>query len=127
MSLPWVRLDTTIGDNPKILALMEDRKYRAAWAYVLGIAYSGRHELNGFVPSVCLRNALYATTADAASLVDVGLWHETEGGWDINGWDEFQISGEEAQRRRQNAQTKSRKGNCVKYHGPDCGCWKEPT
>jgi len=127
MSLPWVRLDTGFGDNPKVLDLIDDGKYRAVMAYLLGLCYCGKHELDGYIPKVALKHALHATAADASALVDARLWVEADGGWTVNGWADFQISSEEAQRRRQNAQTKSRKGNCVKYHGPDCGCWKEPT
>ncbi len=114
MSLPWVRLDTTIGDNPKILALMQAKKYRAAWAYILGITYCGRHELDGFVPRLALP-FLHATKADADALVFVGLWLESDGGWLINGWAEFQISSEEAQKRRDKAQKAAMK----RWHGGD--------
>jgi len=38
MGLPWVRLDTNFGSNPKILYLIEDKKYRAAFVYITGLA-----------------------------------------------------------------------------------------
>jgi hypothetical protein len=34
VSLPWVRLDTAIADHPKMLALMDAKKHRAALAYI---------------------------------------------------------------------------------------------
>jgi len=124
MSLPWVRLDTSIGDHPKFLALIADRKHRAGLAYILGLAYCGRHELDGFIPSGCLTQ-LHATKADAAALVEVGLWQEDVGGWRVNGWSDFQISGDESRKRREKAQQDSARMNCVRWHGSSCGCWKD--
>jgi hypothetical protein len=103
MSLPWVRLDTAIADHPKMLGLFADKRHRAVLGYILGIAYSGRHELDGFVPRAAL-TVLQMTRSDAESLVESELWDLCEGGWMIHGWAGFQISGEEAQRRREKAQ-----------------------
>lgn len=114
MSLPWVRLDTGFADNPKVLGLVADRKHRAVLAYLLGLAYSGKHELDGFIPRGAL-SVIHATAGDARSLVDARLWHATDGGWLINGWDEFQISSEESQRRRDKAQKAAMK----RWHGGD--------
>ena len=103
MSLPWVRLDTSVGDNPKMMALADDKRHRAMLGYILALCYVGRHELDGFIPNGALR-VLYMTPSDAAALVDVGLWHTGDGGWLINDWADFQVSSEEAQRRREKAQ-----------------------
>ena len=64
MAMPWVRLDTGLPDHPKILALIQGKKQRAALVYVFSLAYSGRHETDGFVPKMALP-FLHATTADA--------------------------------------------------------------
>ena len=45
-----------------------------------------------------------ATKRDANDLVTAGLWLLSPGGWDINGWDEFQVSDEAARKRRERAQ-----------------------
>lgn len=122
MAMPWVRLDTGLPDHPKILALIEAKKQRAALTYVFGLAYSGRHETDGFVP----RNALpflHATAADANTLVEMRLWHHTEGGYQINDWDEYQPTSEASNARRDSLKQAARKGNCLRHHGPDCGCW----
>lgn len=124
MSLPWVRLDTAIADHPKMLMLMDDKKHRAALAYILGITYSGRHELDGFIPRAALP-FLHATKADASALADVGMWSECQGGWRINGWEEYQVSSDETRKRREKSQRDAARMNCVRWHGSDCGCWKE--
>lgn len=102
MGLPWVRLDSQFGSNPKILYLVEDKKFRAAFAYVAGLAYAGSHGTDGFIPAAALP-FLHATKSDAAALVEVGLWIEDMGGWEINSWAEFQPSNEETQARKKKA------------------------
>lgn len=99
MALPWVRLDTGFPTNPKVLALVEDKKWQAMVLYIGGLAYSGAHGTNGFLPQSCLRY-LHGTHRNAADLVAVGLWVGCPGGWDVNGWAEFQPSSEEHVQRR---------------------------
>lgn len=102
MGLPWVRLDTQFPSNPKILYLIEDKKFRAAFVWTASLAYSGAHGTDGFIPAAALP-FLHASRADAQQLVDVRLWAPASGGWDINGWDEFQESSEETQKRKERA------------------------
>jgi hypothetical protein len=123
MAMPWVRLDTGLPDHPKILALIEAKKQRAALVYVFGLAYSGRHETDGFVPKMALP-FIHASTADANALVELRLWHHTEGGYQINDWDEYQPTSEASRHRQESLKRASRKGGCIKNHGPACGCWK---
>lgn len=108
MGLPWIRLDTQFASNPKILELVADKKHRAAFAWVCSLAYSGAHGTDGFLPSTCLF-LLHATKADANDLVAIGLWCVVEGGWEINGWTEFQQSTDETQQRRQQLSERGRK------------------
>lgn len=123
MAMPWVRLDTGLPDHPKILALIGAKKTRAALTYVFGLAYAGRHETDGFIPQAALP-FLHATTQDARQLVDIRLWHHAEGGYQINDWDEYQPTSEVSNARRESLKKASRKGGCIKNHGPKCGCWK---
>lgn len=112
MSLPWVRLDTNIATNHKMLALLAGKRHRAGLAYLFGLAYSGGHELDGFIPEAALP-FLHASAADAAALVDVGMWEPVRGGWMVNGWAEFQVSNDENRKRRERAQKAANK----RWHG----------
>lgn len=103
MGLPWVRLDTQFASNPKILELATSKRWRSAFVYVAALAYSGQHSTDGYLPDTCLP-FIHATSSDANALVEVGLWKPVVGGWEVNGWDEFQISDEAAKRRRERAQ-----------------------
>lgn len=100
--LKWIRLETTMFENPKLLYLQEDKQYRTVVSYLQGMCYSGRHGLAGFIPKAALR-IIGATLADANRLVTEGLWNPAPGGWQINGWDEYQLSNEEAVARSDKA------------------------
>lgn len=103
MGLPWVRLDTQFANNPKVVELVAKKHFRPAFAYVCSLAYSGAHGTDGYIPEHCLF-LIHANKQDADALVRVGLWRPAPGGWDINGWDEFQVSDEAARKRRERAQ-----------------------
>lgn len=103
MALPWVRLDSAFNTNPKILELVEDRQWRSIVGYVCGLAYSGAHGTDGFVPASALP-FVHTTRKDADALVGSRLWIPSPGGWDINGWADFQPSNEESQKRKKRAQ-----------------------
>jgi hypothetical protein len=102
MSLPWVRLETAFPTNPKTLALVEDRAWQAIAAYICGLSYCGAQGTAGFIPRAALP-FLHARPTDARKLVEVGLWTECAGGWDINGWLDFQPTSEEIQKRKDRA------------------------
>lgn len=102
MGLPWVRLETALPTNPKTLALVEDGAFRAFTAYICGLSYCGAQGTAGFIPHSALP-FLHARKTEANKLVEVGLWVECAGGWDVNGWNDFQPSSEEIERRRDRA------------------------
>ena len=112
MGLPWVRLDTQFASNPKLLALVADKKYRAAFAWVCSLGYAGAHGTDGFLPENSLP-FIHATKNDAADLVRVRLWQPCPGGWEVNGWTEFQQSSEEAAQRKKRAQEAA----MARWHG----------
>lgn len=112
MGLPWVRLDTQFPSNPKILYLIEDKNFRAAFVWTASLAYSGAHGTDGFIPTAALP-FLHATKRDAAALVTIGLWIKVPGGWEINGWSEFQPSNDETEKRKQRA----REAALKRWHG----------
>jgi hypothetical protein len=104
MGLPWIRLDTSMPDNPKILGLLEERDgHRAAFVWVCCMAYAGKHGTDGFIPKSAAR-FIHGRASDFARLVDVSALKVVPGGWEIPGWDEFQVSDEAAKARRDKAQ-----------------------
>lgn len=125
--LPWIRFDTTMPDNPKILELCEMREgHRAAFVYVCGLAYAGRHGTDGFIPSSAL-SRINGRKADADKLVQVGLWDAADKGWVVHAWDEYQQASETTEKVLASKREGGAKGNCVRWHGEDCGCWRNKT
>jgi hypothetical protein len=105
LALPWIRLDTNMPDHPKILGLLTEKDGRAlAFVWLCAMAYAGKHETAGFVPREAI-SRVNAKPADMAALVRHGLLTECAGGWDIHGWDDYQISGPSAEQRRERART----------------------
>lgn len=102
MGLQWIRLDTDMFDHPKLIGLIESNDFRAIVVHIAGMAYSGKHSTDGFIPREVLRR-IDGRSADARRLVEEELWTESIGGWDINGWDEYQISDDETKKRRDKA------------------------
>lgn len=104
MALPWVRLETSFPTNPKILGLVEDKKWQAITSYVASLSYAGAQGTDGFLPKSCLP-FIHGTTRTAQDLTVAGLWIACKGGWDINGWAEFQGTTEEHERRKLRAKS----------------------
>lgn len=102
MALPWVRMDTGFAQNPKVLHLIEDKKWQSIVVYVASLGYSGQHGTDGFIPESALP-FLHAIKKNATELVSVGLWRPCRGGFDINGWTEFQPSNAENEARKAKA------------------------
>ena len=104
MGLPWVRLDTSMPDNPKILGMLTERAGKAAaFVWVCCMCYSGKHGTDGFIPREAL-SRVNGTTAEMRLLVQHSALKVVPGGWLIPGWDEFQLSDEDAKKRREKAQ-----------------------
>ena len=102
MGLAWVRLDSGCARNHKVIELAHRKRWQAIACYVAGLGYSGEHGLAGFVHESCL-TFIHGTHSMASQLCEVGLWIAVPGGWEINDWDEYQPTNEEAQARKKKA------------------------
>lgn len=127
MPLPWVRLDANIASHDKILALLADpsrARWQAGLNYVFALGWSGAAGTDGWIPTTALPT-IHATHATADLLTQHGLWVNGQaGGWVIRNYAERQqlITTTNATRAAQRAG--ALKANCVRWHGPDCGCWE---
>jgi hypothetical protein len=125
MGLPWVRLDTSFASNPKVLATIAERDgHRAIFVYLASLAYSGAQGSDGFIPSYVLPH-IHGRPRDAQLLTTHRLWLPVDTGWLINDWAQFQQSSAETQERAAKLRLGGIKANCIRWHGSDCGCWKD--
>ncbi len=127
MPLPWVRLDANIAAHDKILNLLADpspKRWQAAASYMFALGWSGGSGTDGFIP----RNALvmvHGTPATARLLEKYHLWGEAPLGWRIHNYAERQELELVTANKRAAQRLGAIKGNCERWHGKECGCWKE--
>lgn len=125
MGLQWVRLDSNIATHDKVLALLDMRDgHKAAWMYVCSLGHCGGHGTNGLVTFRSLP-FIHGTKRLAEMLVEVSLWHPDPEGWRIPNWAVRQETTEVTDSKRKAQSAAAHKVNCVRWHGPDCHCWKE--
>lgn len=125
MSLPWFRMDSNIASHDKILDLIGRRNGRAlAFSYICCIAYGALNGTDGHVPFAALP-FVHATKTEMNQLVDAGLLAPTPKGWQVINFGERQQLSVVTEEIRAAQSVGARKGNCIRHHGPDCGCWKK--
>ena len=129
MGLPWVRLDANIATHDKILALLSDpspKKWQAFTSYVCGLGWSGGQGTDGKIPKTALP-MIHGSTATARLLEKYDLWTEARSGWAIRNFEQRQTLAAVADSARDAKRKGSIKGNCIRHHGADCGCWKDAS
>lgn len=127
MSLPWVRLDSDIASHDKVLNLLSDDdplRWQAFSSYVCALGWSGGHGTDGRVPRASLP-FVHGTPETARLLEKYGLWDVAPGGWQIRNFEERQETAVVREAKTSARKEASRKGNCVRHHGAECGCWRQ--
>ena len=105
--LPWIRLDTGLPNNPKILGLIADRRHRAIVGYICALAWSGGQGTDGYLPRVALPY-VHLDPVSGGWLEDANLLIPSLGGWVINDWAEYQQTTVETAERSAKAQAAAR-------------------
>lgn len=127
MGLQWVRLDANVATHDKILSLLSDpssKKWQSASLYFFALAWSGGQGTDGHIPMPAL-GILHGTTHTARLLVKHGLWDEGLTGWNIRNFAQRQELTIISEAKRLSAHMAALKANCIRWHGPDCHCWKK--
>lgn len=83
--MPWFKVDDALAFHMKALAAGN----RALGLWVRAGSWSMQQLSDGFVPSGIVP-ALGGNHEDVGALVEAGLWHVTEGGWQFHDWAEYQ-------------------------------------
>lgn len=125
MPLPWVRLDANIASHDKILSLLSDpspKKWQAASSYCFALGWAGGQGTDGFIPTPALP-FVHGTKVTARLLVVHRLWTEELTGWRIVNFAERQQTESVTQAKHDAIRVGAEKGNCRRWHGPDC--WKD--
>jgi hypothetical protein len=127
MTLPWVRLDSNIASHDKILNLLADPapvRWQAMTSYVCALGYAGGHGTDGKIPAAAL-GFVHGNARTARLLVKYGLWREVTSGWEIVNYVARQELAAVSAGKRAAQQVAGKKAACTRWHGPDCGCWRD--
>jgi hypothetical protein len=124
MSLPWYRKDSTWYEHPKVLELLTMREgFRSLVVWDASIGYATQYGTDGVIrPAVLSR--VHGRKADAERLVKVGLWDEHPDGWAVHDFADYQQTTFVTDAIRSAKRVGAAKGNCIRWHGDKCGCWK---
>ncbi len=121
MGLPWFRVDTDFYHHDKILYLKAHRGgYKAITVYIASIGWSVSHATDGHIPSHAAP-ALDADKHTVALLTGARMWEPNGDGWHIRNFEQRQELESISEAKR----LASVKGNCIRWHGKDCGCWRD--
>lgn len=127
-SLDWVRLDTNMPMNPKILRLVsQPNGAAAAFAWVCSLTHSGLTTSSGFIPDEALP-FIHCKKSAANLLVKAGLWtrHPDNHGYIVHDYAKYNQTKETSAIIRITKKIGGIKGNHVRYeHKPGtCDCDK---
>jgi hypothetical protein len=95
----WIKIFNALPANPKYLMAGD----RACWLAICGLCYSNEHLTDGFIAAPVLPVAAPGVKGPeklAAKLVEVGLWHPVDGGWQIHDYGDYQRSAAEVRESR---------------------------
>ncbi len=86
--MSWGRVDDKLRDNPKFVAIHDPKNPTAVWLAVLSWALGdAARKSPGFVPTaIALRDG---KPSALRTLVNVGLWHEVDGGYEIHDFADY--------------------------------------
>lgn len=122
--MAWARVDDGWWSHPKVLGLSLES--RGLWITALSWSCAQRKSR---VPHHLAR-MVGATEDQTAELVDAGLWRETEGGWEIHDWAEYQdlsLSEKRARAGRKGAEKRwQTDSNDIANIAPDQGEQDDP-
>jgi len=107
--MPWVRLDDSFPDHPKVSLLTP----AAGWLHVCALCYCNRHLTDGAIPKTIV-NRLTSSSAPATAkavelLVHAKLWIDAGDDWQIHDFNDFQPTREKVLEERDKAAERQRK------------------
>jgi len=96
--MAWVKIDDQFADHPKVLAAGP----LASWLYVCGLTYCGRYLTDGWIPRSQVKKLADVDNAMvlAERLVIIGLWDETEDGFIVHDYLEYNPTREDVKAYR---------------------------
>jgi hypothetical protein len=106
--MPWVKIDDQFHSNPKVVAAGAE----AVALYIVALSWCGAYLTDGFIPAGQVRRLALSNHYEEATkrLVEVGLWHEVDGGYEIHDYLEYNPTAEEVKESKQARAEAGRRG-----------------
>ena len=124
MGYPWARLDANISHHDKLVWLKHQRGgWRAISVYLFSVGWSVGQGTDGHIPEH-MAPALDADRQTIGLLTGARLWEPNGNGWHIRNFAQRQELDIVREGKRAMSRAGAAKGNCIRWHGPDCGCWR---
>ena len=105
--MPWFKVDDRLHAHPKAQDVVDSRP-SAMGLWALAGSWCAAMLTDGLVPKRQV-SRLGFKPADARALVDCGLWHEAEGGYQFHDWQEYQPTREQVEGERTAARERMRR------------------
>lgn len=119
--MAWLRIDDRIRTHPKIVKAGP----AAAWFWLCAVCYCREHLTDGLIPSGMMQSLAPGVTngkALASRLVEAGLWHARDDGYEIHDFLTWNPSRAEVEDKRAQDRDRKGKGNILdserKINGP---------
>ena len=109
--MTWFKVDDTFAIHPKVVQAGND----AIGLWTRAGAWSSQQLTGGKVPAYMVP-VLGGSESQVRSLVRVGLWEESEDGYQFHGWEEWQPDSEAERARRQSVSETKRAAGKVGNH-----------
>ena len=102
--MAWFKVDDQFYDHPKVA----DLPLSAIGLWIKAGSYCARYETDGSLTSARVQ-PLGGRTRDADRLVEAGLWHRVDGGYQFHDWDQYQPTKAQQDAEREKARERMRK------------------
>lgn len=121
--MAWLRIDDRVRTHPKIA----NAGPAAAWLWFCGVCYCREHLTDGFIPKAVVGSLamnLSSPFRHAARLVEVRLWEDAEGGYQVHDFLDWNPSRADVQNARTSEADRKRterhvSGRTNSGHPPD--------
>jgi hypothetical protein len=111
-----VKIDQSIGDHPKFLAVVPELYLSAVGLQTIAIGWCDRMRTDGSIPKHCIQKMVIGDASEVLTeLVRVGLWSDEDDHFEIHDYLEYQDSAETIAVRSENA----RKGGKARWGRAD--------
>lgn len=98
--MAWGRIDDKLYSHRKTMRIPRAHRCAAIGLWTLAVSWSNNHETDGYVPRDIWDE--FGTTRDIAeTLVSAGYWTETDDGYLITNWGEYNLTSDDLKAKRE--------------------------